>query len=583
MREQARGYTVVGLGPLELLVILIMVLLLFGPKRLPEIGRALGQALREFREMSKHGQKPFQEIVDSAREALSEPPLLVFVSSIMDPQCEDLRAERVAAKKAIEAFPQLTRAWRFEDSPASPETAGRVYLNKVKECDIFVLVLGEEITRPALREYATARKYGKPRLVFLKRCERTSATQAFVEKIRKEVKYVEFNTSDDLDRQIWIAVATFLIQQARRYNLTAHDIAVLMLFLEQLPKVEPMQLEQPPVEEEVPRLKPPTPVGRVTGMDFARYWVDYAERYGGSGKGSYKTYDRLEGEWANLEVAANWLWEKAGVQGETVGDKDAARMLVDLACALKQFLWFGGRWDERVQLSARAYEAACAMQDWSSAGWGAYYVARIHFNRARTDDAALWADRCAEAWARGGSKSEQATATDMRGLVAWQRKDYDEAERLCREALSVWRNLGLDEDVAMVLNSLGGFARKRQDYDAAERHYREGLDLARKIDNKDFQATLLGNLGELAHAHEQWAEARQLYEQELALAREVGRLDLIAGAQSGLARVWEAEGRADLALPLAQEALRVYERLQHRDLAEARELVERLRGKQPPP
>jgi hypothetical protein len=33
---------------------------------------------------------------------------------------------------------------------------------------------------------------------------------------------------------------------------------------------------------------------------------------------------------------------------------------------------------------------------------------------------------------------------------------------------------------------------------------------------------------------------------------------------------------ADLALPLAQEALKIYERLQHRDLAEVRELVERL-------
>lgn len=41
--------------------------------------------------------------------------------------------------------------------------------------------------------------------------------------------------------------------------------------------------------------------------------------------------------------------------------------------------------------------------------------------------------------------------------------------------------------------------------------------------------------------------------------------------------MWEAEGRADLALPLAQEALRIYERLQHLRLAAARELVERLR------
>jgi len=36
-------------GPLELLVILLVVLLLFGGKRLPEIGRALGEGIKEFR------------------------------------------------------------------------------------------------------------------------------------------------------------------------------------------------------------------------------------------------------------------------------------------------------------------------------------------------------------------------------------------------------------------------------------------------------------------------------------------------------------------------------------------------------
>ena len=36
-------------GPLETLVILLVVLLLFGAKRLPEIGRALGEGIREFK------------------------------------------------------------------------------------------------------------------------------------------------------------------------------------------------------------------------------------------------------------------------------------------------------------------------------------------------------------------------------------------------------------------------------------------------------------------------------------------------------------------------------------------------------
>jgi len=36
-------------GPLEILVILLVVLLLFGGKKLPEFGRALGQGIKEFK------------------------------------------------------------------------------------------------------------------------------------------------------------------------------------------------------------------------------------------------------------------------------------------------------------------------------------------------------------------------------------------------------------------------------------------------------------------------------------------------------------------------------------------------------
>ena len=40
-------------GPLEVVVILLVVLLLFGAKRLPEIGRALGEGIREFKKSIK--------------------------------------------------------------------------------------------------------------------------------------------------------------------------------------------------------------------------------------------------------------------------------------------------------------------------------------------------------------------------------------------------------------------------------------------------------------------------------------------------------------------------------------------------
>ena len=40
----------VPIGPLELVIILFIVLLFFGAKRLPETGRSLGRSMREFKE-----------------------------------------------------------------------------------------------------------------------------------------------------------------------------------------------------------------------------------------------------------------------------------------------------------------------------------------------------------------------------------------------------------------------------------------------------------------------------------------------------------------------------------------------------
>lgn len=38
-----------NVGPLEIIVVLALVLIIFGPKRLPELGHSLGKGLREFK------------------------------------------------------------------------------------------------------------------------------------------------------------------------------------------------------------------------------------------------------------------------------------------------------------------------------------------------------------------------------------------------------------------------------------------------------------------------------------------------------------------------------------------------------
>ena len=41
-----------NLGPMEILVILVVALIVFGPKKLPEIGKSIGKGMREFKKAS---------------------------------------------------------------------------------------------------------------------------------------------------------------------------------------------------------------------------------------------------------------------------------------------------------------------------------------------------------------------------------------------------------------------------------------------------------------------------------------------------------------------------------------------------
>jgi sec-independent protein translocase protein TatA len=39
-----------NIGPLEIIIVLVIALVVFGPKRLPELGNSLGRGIREFKE-----------------------------------------------------------------------------------------------------------------------------------------------------------------------------------------------------------------------------------------------------------------------------------------------------------------------------------------------------------------------------------------------------------------------------------------------------------------------------------------------------------------------------------------------------
>jgi len=67
-----------NLGMPELMMIMLLALLLFGPKKLPEIGKQVGKALGEFKRASNDLKRSIQDEMDKVKEGLdpmsSDPP-----------------------------------------------------------------------------------------------------------------------------------------------------------------------------------------------------------------------------------------------------------------------------------------------------------------------------------------------------------------------------------------------------------------------------------------------------------------------------------------------------------------------------
>lgn len=98
-----------GLGVPEILIILLIVLLIFGAKRLPSIGAGLGKTVKEVRDIKKElsGDKKSAKATDTAEDSASE-----------DKSIEDKLSQSLQDKltdKVIEQVPGIRQAKKIKD------------------------------------------------------------------------------------------------------------------------------------------------------------------------------------------------------------------------------------------------------------------------------------------------------------------------------------------------------------------------------------------------------------------------------------------------------------------------------------
>jgi sec-independent protein translocase protein TatB len=112
-----------GLGTTELLVILVVALILFGPRKLPQLGRSLGKSLGEFKRASEDFKRQWEKEV-----TLEEREREVQIESAMLPEDNSILGNTVERHRAIHAAaatrdPQTQEAGAASSVPQSADVA----------------------------------------------------------------------------------------------------------------------------------------------------------------------------------------------------------------------------------------------------------------------------------------------------------------------------------------------------------------------------------------------------------------------------------------------------------------------------
>lgn len=150
----------------------------------------------------------------------------------------DLEHERDAIGRVVAELP-LRTGWEIGRTPAAgragpvgqAQLAGSVTATPIN-CDLFIFVLGRDITAPSGAEWDAARNAGRPMLALLKDVARTPAGQSFQRYVGEW--WVRFGDLQELQREVRLFLVRHLVGVPERFGLTLPEIEELAVLAREM-------------------------------------------------------------------------------------------------------------------------------------------------------------------------------------------------------------------------------------------------------------------------------------------------------------------------------------------------------------
>jgi sec-independent protein translocase protein TatA len=83
-----------SIGPLEIVLVIVVLLVIFGPKRLPSLGKSLGTGMREFKDSITGDDKDDKQTDATGRPALTQTQADAAIAAPPAPETVDPAAEQ---------------------------------------------------------------------------------------------------------------------------------------------------------------------------------------------------------------------------------------------------------------------------------------------------------------------------------------------------------------------------------------------------------------------------------------------------------------------------------------------------------